>query len=62
MSNEKAIKDLKEMFFRQLDNIYSACETTAKEYHSKSIPLHLLKLAIDASKKGFDKGLKEQMK
>ena len=58
----KAINDLKNLFFSQLDAIYEVCENSAKQFESKSIPLSLLKLCIDKTKKGFNKGLKNELK
>ena len=60
MTEEEMGKELKDMFFNQLDGIYNACEEGAKEFNSKSIPLAYLKLCIDTTKKGFDKGFKKK--
>lgn len=60
LTEEEVAKQLKDMFFNQLDGIYEACENAASEYNSKSIPLAYLKLCIDASKKGFNKGFKKK--
>jgi len=59
---EKAIYDLKDLFFKQLDAIYDVCENSAKQFESKSIPLNLLKICIDKTKTGFNKGLKIELK
>ena len=55
---KQAVKKLSEAFMNSLDQIYSVCETSAKEFDSKSIPLSMVKLCIDEVKKNFKKGLK----
>ena len=53
-----AINKLSKAFADSLDQIYKVCETSAKEFDSKSVPLSLLKLSIDTVKANFSKGLK----
>ena len=55
---KEAVKKLSEAFTKSLDQIYKVCETSAKEFNSKSVPLSLIKLCIDEVKKNFAKGLK----
>lgn len=59
---QKTIDDLIAMYFNNLDNIYNACETTAKNYNSQSIPLNFLKQTIKIVKDGILKGLNQQTK
>jgi len=54
-----AVRDLKIMFFNQLDAIYKACEITAKEFGKDEIPLKYLKHCIRITKRGYNKGLKK---
>lgn len=57
-NNNKEAEKLKKLFFTQLDQIYTTCETGAKEFNANHIPLSYLKICIDMTKKGFDKGFK----
>lgn len=56
---EKVIKNLKELYFKNLDAIYKVCKDSAKEFNSKSIPLELLDTCIKEVKKGFNIGIKK---
>ena len=56
---EKIVKQLKELYFTNLDAIYNVCESSAKDFNSKSIPLELLERCIKEVKKGFDIGVKK---
>lgn len=56
---EKTISDFTDLIFGNLDKIYEVCETSAKGFDSKSIPLTLLKTCINETKKGFKIGIKK---
>ena len=55
----KEAEKIVQMFFTQLDNIYKACESSAKAYDSKHIPLSILKIVINVTKEGMKEGMKE---
>ena len=44
------------MYFKNLDNVYNACNEVAKAYGKKEIPLSVLKEVIKTVKNGIQKG------
>lgn len=59
---KKNIQALKNLFFEQLDSIYSACEKTAEQFGTQTIPLSLLKEVITTVKVGMEKGINQELK
>jgi hypothetical protein len=56
---EASLREMKKQYFAVLDGIYNVCAKTAMGYKSKTIPLSLLKVAIESTKKSIAKGMKK---
>jgi len=59
MTDKQAIKELRKMYFKNLDSIYKASEKTAKAWGVDHVPLKTLKAIIEVVKKGIDEGINE---
>ena len=57
---KKEARKLIQMYFKNLDNVYNACNKVAKAYNKKDIPLSVLKQIIKTVKVGIQKGFDEQ--